>query len=363
MRGISSYNIMTRKLNISNPFQFISELKYHSEEEVFDSINNVMDYRTLEELYETVLRTASNNVSTWSALIDNKIGIKSVHYLNDLNRCLKTLVTSKHIECNYRTKFNAHKDILALKIVELNLLDNGRKTLDEIDLLSKVDSEELLLKCIHACSMYARDLDILSISRDELVDSLRTACQSVSDINILEFDKESHRGLVFNYYEGQFIVRDFKKFKEFVDLYDNFKLEKILSEFFSESAFRNMELKIIINALKSNGFESVYTFIREDKILDYLNYLTNMEYIRLDYSYKDVGPLQQDLDLKIHGFKMTELGENFFNSDSVIRLREQSFLMNECVKDFKKGTKEKQYKAYFDKLYYMRNLIIFEDVD
>ena len=40
-------------------------------------------------------------------------------------------------------------------------------------------------------------------------------------------------------------------------------------------------------------------------------------------------------------------------------------MLNECVRDFKKGTKEKNYKDYFNSLYYLRGFLVFvekEDV-
>lgn len=361
MRGIASYNLIDRKLNINNPFQFFTELKYHSEKNIYDSLMSILDHCNYDMLYEEVLRTSSDNLSDWSDLISNKKGINSNRYLNDLDMCLRSLDSNRYITCNYRTKFNAHKDILDMKIVELNILDKGRKTLNDLEILSNINREDVLKKCVTACSLYVSGIDILNISRDELIENFDMICNGVSDVSIIEFDNARDRGVVFNYYEGQFVITDLSKFKKFVNDNDNFKLEKMLNEMFHDSTLRIMELKIILNALKTNNFESIYTFVKEDKLLDHIAYLTNVEYIRLDYSYAHIGPLQRYHDIKIHSYIITELGEEFFKNNSIHRMKDTRFIVADCVKDLKAGIKQKNYKDYFNNKYYLKDMLVFNE--
>lgn len=361
MRGIGSYNIITRKINIHNPFSFFIELKYHTVDKLYGDIKTFITYNQLEVLYEIVLNTAGLDLRDWKSLVNNDAGYQSERYLNDLEMCLKSLESLKLITCNFRTKFNAHKEVLNMKIVELSLLDKGRAALNDIKMLKKIDYDGILYNALAACSLYVSNTDILSISRDDLIDSFKPILSQVSPVSHFEFDNHIDRGIVYNYFEGKFIISDFKKFKKFVDDNDNFQLEKILHESFTESALRNIELKIVMNALRTNDFQSVYTFIKEDKILDYIEYLTNVEYIKLDYSYNNIGFIQNKLDLKIYTWIITEKGLSYYDNDSVHRTREARYIAADCVKEFKKGSKLKNYKEYFDKFCYMKGLLVFEE--
>lgn len=189
-----------------------------------------------------------------------------------------------------------------MKIVELNILDKGNKTVNTFEIQDGINGEALLKKIITACSLYVKETNILDVSRDELIENFLNICSDISEIRIIEFDSARDRGGFFNYYEGQFIISDFNKFKQFVCDNDNFKLEKILNELFYESTLKIMEVKIIINALKTNSFDLIDIFIKKDIVLDHLHYLTNIAYIRLDYSYGHVVVLQRDHDIKIHDY-------------------------------------------------------------
>jgi len=142
MLSIASYSLIERKLIIDNPSQFFCELKYRTIEDVYKSLRRSMDFKDNTLLHEEILRTALREKAHWTDLITNSKGIEHKNYLTKLDKCLRTLVKNKYIECNYRTKFDAKKHVLDLKIVEFNILDKGERALYEIDALKKIDIEE-----------------------------------------------------------------------------------------------------------------------------------------------------------------------------------------------------------------------------
>ena len=360
MVGLASYNLIDRKLNINDPFHFFSELKYQSVESVSENLKRVIQSSNIDELYEEILKTASKNLSDYSDLISNEKNIYSLHYLNNLDMCLRSLVSGKYIECNYRTKFNAHKEILDMKIVSLTILDKGKKSLHDLEILKELNVDTILDKYIAACSLYVMDLNILDLSRDELIDNFSKIFSSISDLNIIEFDNSKDRGIVFNYYEGRFEVTNFNKFKKFVNDNNNFQLENILKESFHDSTIRVMELKIMINALKAKDLDSVYVFMDEDRLIANISYLCNMEYVKLDYSFSNIALFQNSYDIKIHASVITKLGEEFYNNNSVQRMKDLRFSVTDCVRYFKIGIKQKDYKNYFSNIYTLKDVLVFK---
>jgi hypothetical protein len=121
-----------------------------------------------------------------------------------------------------------------------------------------------------------------------------------------------------------------------------------------------MELKIMINALKAKDLDSVYVFMNEDRLIANISYLCNMEYVKLDYSFSNIALFQNSYDIKIHASVITKLGEEFYNNNSVQRMKDLRFSVTDCVRYFKIGIKQKDYKNYFSNIYTLKDVLVFK---
>lgn len=153
---------------------------------------------------------------------------------------------------------------------------------------------------------------------------------------------------------------DFKRFKSFIDDNNNFKLEDRLRDFIHMSTLGIIDLKIIINALQTQSFDSVYAFMKEEDLLRHFAYLTNADYVRLDYSYSDVSPFQISHNVQIHAHSITEFGHRFFEKRNIFRVKESEYMLSEFVKDLKVGVKQNDYMSYFNSNCYLKDFIVFD---
>ena len=361
MTTVAAYDLIQRKLIINNPFKFFYELKYHTVEEVYKSLKITMDYNETAIIFEEILKIALSEKSDWKDLIANSKGIKINHYLTNVDMCLRALVKNNYIECNYRTKFDVRKHILDTKIVDLNILDNGKLVLNQLEVIRKIDLDSALKKCVEACSLYVSQSNILELSRNDLINNFTDICNEISGISIIDFNYTSNKGIIFNYYEGQVIVNDFEKLKLFVNDNNNFELERKLKVFFHESTLSIIDLKIIINALKTESFDSVYTFMKEDTLLSNLAYLTNAEYVRLDLSYSYMGDFPMSINIQVHSHVITELGNCFYDNDNIFKTKDSEMMLPEFVKALQVGVKQKDFLNYFKTNCFLKDLIVFEN--
>ncbi len=198
------------------------------------------------------------------------------------------------------------------------------------------------------------------MNRTELINEYQSICSNISDFHPFDFDHIVTRGLVFNYYEGKIEVYDLEDLKEFVNRYNNFELEKLVTSYINRSITEIYDSKVIIQALLENRLDIVYNFMREDDYQRHLLNLANMEYIKIDYSVesKDDNPISSAMN--IHDYRVSELGLEFYRSNNLMIMKDSIFIVPEVVNHLQKGIREKHYEDYFNENGYIRNIIAFK---
>ncbi len=154
MLSIASYDLIQRKLIISNPFSFYCDLKYKSNEEIFENLKKAMKFSENTNLYEEVLRTAVLRRSEWDDLLKNSRGVKLENYLTKLDQCIRNLTKKGYIESNYRTRINSKREVIDLKIGDLGIRSKGEEALRNIQAVKDMNIENILKKCIESLSSF-----------------------------------------------------------------------------------------------------------------------------------------------------------------------------------------------------------------
>lgn len=358
--NMASYDLVQRKLIITNPFSFYCDLKYKSNEEIFQNLKKVMKFNEDTNLYEEILKTAVLSRSEWDDLLKNSRGIKLENYLTKLDQCIRNLTKRDYIESNHRTRTNSKREVIDLKIGELRVQNKGEEVLRNIQAVKDMNIEHILKRCIENLSSFASRSNILDMNRNELINEYQSICNNISDFHPFDFDHSITRGIVINYYEGKIEVYDLEDLREFINRYNNFELEKLVKSYINRSITEIYDSKVIIQALLENRLDTVYNFMREDDYQRHLLNLANMEYIRIDYSVeiKDDHPMSSTMN--IHDFRVSELGSKFYRSNNLMVLKDSIFIVPEVVRHLQKGIREKHYEDYFNENGYTRSIIDFK---
>ncbi len=358
--NMASYDLIQRKLIISNPYSFYCDLKYKSNEEIFQNLKKAMKFNEDSNLYEEVLKTAVLSRSEWDDLLKNSRGIKLENYMTKLDQCIRNLTKRGYIESNHRTRINSKREVIDLKFVELRVRNKGEEALRNIQAVKDMNIEHILKRCIENLSSFASKSSIFDMNRNDLINEYQSICNNISDFHPFDFDHIVTRGIVLNYYEGKIEVYDLEDLKEFVNRYNNFELEKLVTSYLNRSVTEIYDSKVIIQALLENRLDTVYNFMREDDYQRHLLNLANMEYIRIDYSVESKDDHSMSSGMNIHDYRVRELGLEFYSSNNLMIMKDSIFIVPEVVKHLQKGIREKHYEDYFNDNGYTKNIIAFK---
>ena len=329
MVGVAGYNIIERKIIIENPFQFYYELKNTSINEMTNRLtfgvnNNKSDF------FKQILNYLNDNDYPKLFLTKNASFSNS---LNELNLALKVLMKQGLINGNYKVKLNANKKVVEMEIFSINITNNGKEVLKSINEIENEDTTLLIKQYIEKCKKYILEIDIMSISKKDLIINFKNILEEITNLKILDFSININSDIKFDIYLGKIEIHNKKAFVKFINSRTIYQLESKLKQFFSNIIIKNTEIKIILNAIKINNFENILLFMTKDVYISNLLYLALNDYIKLNMKYE----MENNFEIKINNVSITEKGEKYFNNKNIIGFKKNKRFSMKYAKALKKS--------------------------
>ncbi|MBI9011401.1 MAG: hypothetical protein JEZ08_04165 [Clostridiales bacterium] len=357
MFGLACYRIIDNQLTVSDPFQFFYYLQNHTVQEVYDNLtkNIITSHRNL--LCGLVFEYASKDYKDYTGLIENKPERDIENYLTELSNCLQYMNKGGYINCHYNTKSDSDNRISELNIFTLELLDKGNKINTKRKAIKSVNYDFVLKEIILACQIYVEKTDIMCKTQEELIEDFQSIVDECCDVPILTFDKGSKRDFQINRYEGCIEVGNVDALKTYVSEKNSLELETITKDMIFDSILSISELKIVMNALTSNTLESALDYMDENAMLDYIRYLTNNEFIKLDMTYNAPDLFSTPNNFVINKFEMTTKGKSYLKSDKLNYLKGSRYMIREMSYALKELEEQKDKDKYLKENVYLKNFI------
>lgn len=352
MLNVATYNMIERQWHVWNPSDLYCALKYHSVNELVEQFQKVRIFPEYENIYEEILKIADAGSCNWESL--------KTYDLTYLDNCLKSLINRGYIECNYRTRVDLEQMVTEIKIIDLQLVDAGKRLLESIEIKKNLDAVALLAMCLNKLKENISSIDFFTYSSQELGALFEKLCEEISKETFISFTHQGDDSMYMDYLTGMFVIRDIRALKSFVMDYNNFELENYIKSYIHRITLNMIDLKIIVNALRLNSFEMVTTFMDENTLLRHLTKLTGADYCRLDYFYYDVSPENLFSKFELYHSHVTEAGEEFSKQDHVIGLRELEFIASHIARALQQLCRQKDYKKYCKENFYLNKLIRIE---
>jgi hypothetical protein len=353
MLNLASYNLIKRQWHVWNPSDLYCALKYHHTEDLLVKFQKARVFPEYELLYETILKVAR----------EGNIDLEMERDLTMVDNCLKSLKRHGYIECHYRTKFDLAHEVTGIKIVDLSLTNMGEALLNSIQSKKTLDEVAIVTKCLEKMKHAILDLNILDYSSQALGIIFSDLCEEVADESFLSFFEENNEEFYMDYSKGMLVVRDFQALVKFIRDYNNFELEDYIGKYIKYITFNMIDLKIILNALKMNEPEMIYSFMEESKLISHLSRLLGMDYCRLDYFYYDVSPEHFTNNLVINESLVTQKGIQFLEDDHIIRLRSLDFVVTEIRSALQQASHQRDYEKFIRENSYLNKIMIIEKAE
>ncbi len=329
MIGVAGYNIIERKIIIENPFQFYYELKNTSINEMtnrltFDVNNKKSDF------FKQILNYLNDNEYP-ELFLTKKVSF--TNSLNELNLALRALMKQRLINGKYDIKLDANKKVIEMEIFSINITSNGIEVLKSINQIENADITLLVEQYIKKCKEYILDIDIMSISKKNLIIIFKNILEETTNLKILDFSININSDIKFDKYLGKIEIHNKKAFIKFTDSRTIYQLESMLKQFFSDIIIKNMEIKMILNAIKINNFENIFIFMTKNSYISNLLYLVLNEYIKLDMEYE----MEKEFEIKINNVIITKKGERYFNNKNIVGFKKNKNLAIKYAEALKKS--------------------------
>jgi len=357
MFGLASHRIIDNQLSVSDPFQFFYYLKNHSTQEVYDNLTKLMIKSDKNHLCDLLFYYASNDYMDYCDLIDNKSEYDTDNYLTDLLSCIKHLNHGGYIRSHYREKYDVNGRVTSLKIMLLDILEKGKKIKAQRAYIKAINFSAVLKEIVIACQIYAEETDIMNKNREDLIEDFTDVVKDCCEVPILVFDKEEKRDLQINRYEGCIEVNDVEALKSYIRNKNSFELEAITKEMIFDSILSVSELKIVMNALSAHSLENALEYMDENSMLDYIGYLTNQNYIKLDMSYSAPSLFSTPSDFIVNNVEITKKGKSYLKSDKLNYLKGSRHMVHEMSEALKEFHGQTNHDKYLRENVYLKNFI------
>lgn len=356
---LACHRVIDNQLSVCDPFQFFYYLQNHTVQEIYDNLTKNIIKSHRNHLCGLVFECASKDYKDYTDLINNKSEHDKDNYLTELSNCLKYMSDNGYIHSQYKTKCDSDNRITDLNIFTLELLEKGKKISTKREAIKSVNYNVVLKEIILACHTYVEKTDIMCKTQEELIDDFQSIVDECSDVPIVSFDKERKRAFQVNRYEGCIEVGDVDALKTYVSDKNSLELETLTKDMIFDSILSMSELKIVMNALTSNTLENALDHMDEHAMLDYIGYLTNNEFIKLDMSYNAPDLFSTPQNFVINKFEMTNKGKSYLKSNKLNYLKGSRYMIREMSYALKELEEQKDHDKYLKENIYLKNFIRF----
>lgn len=344
------FSLIEQRLITGNPYNYYSNLKYLDEASLMQHFQLTFQAKTQSEIYGVVLKAAQKK--DVSALLDQK----SPQYLTPLEIALRALNKQGYIQTKYKYKFNSRRQVTDLVIEGLTIQDLGLDVLKRRQALKDIDYPSTYRAFILQAKRRIDEVDILEVSKEELIEFFESVERDVTAERILDFRHDRIRDLTFDLYTGKIIIRNKEAFKKFVDSNTVPQLEIKLKDFIRETVDHMTESKIIIQALLKDDFEMISYFMSNERLVKHLGYLSDYGLVRLDFSYDMAGEIK---NIKIHRHQVTPAGEAYLKSRALLKVKHR-MMGRQLAMMLKTFAKEKEQKKALEGNALLKDLIASE---
>jgi len=329
MIGVAGYNIIERKIIIENPFQFYYELKNTSVNEMINRLTFGVNNKK-SDFFKQILNYLNDNEYP-ELFLTKKVSFSNS--LNELNLALRALMKQRLINGKYDIKLDANKKVIEMEVFSINITDIGKEVLKSINEIENEDITLLIEQYIKKCKEYILKIDIMSITKKDLIVIFKNILNEITNLKIVDFSININDDIKFDKYLGKIEIHNKKAFIKFINSRTIYQLESILKQFFSDIIIKNMEIKTILNAIKINNYENVFRFMTKNSYLSNLLYLVLNEYIKLDMEYE----IENNFEIRINNVIITEKGEKYFKNNNIIGFKKNKNLAIKYAEALKKS--------------------------
>ena len=357
MFGLASHRIIDNQLSVSDPFQFFYYLKNHSTQESYDNLTKLMIISDTNHLYDLLFYYASNEYVDYTDLINNKSEYDTKNYLTDLLSCMKHLNHGGYIRSHYREKYDINGRVTSLRIMLLDILEKGEKIKAQRAYIKAINFPAVLKEIVGACQVYVEETDIMKKNREDLIKDFTDVVKGCCEVPILVFHKEEKRDLQINRYEGCIEISDVDALKSYISNKNSFEIEAITKEMILDSILSVSEIKIVMNALSTHSLEKALEYMDENSMLDYIGYLTNQNYIKLDMSYSAPSLFSTPSDFIVNNVEITKKGKSYLKSDKLNYLKGSRHMVHEMSEALKEFHGQTNHDKYLRENVYLKNFI------
>lgn len=312
MAALFGYNLIKQELVVENPFYLYSALKYKDDAWIMKAYEMAISGKKIASINEKILALAKEGATGYFHVLNHPSQIRQ-HAMS-----LQALKKAGYIKTEYKTFFNEKKQPSKLEVLTLSLTLQGERLNEMLKVKKNLDEESILKDFISKARERLSAFSPLTIMKETLIgyfDGIQSAC---SILPIMDFNFEKPGDLVFDVYTGKILIRNQMGFKSFMSRQNDGQLMELMKHFVKDTIIHMTEAKMILKALKTNTFEELNDFMMSGQILHHLLYLTNGDYLKLDFEEIIEDKNQR---LLIHDFKITPSGENYIKSDTLIKMK------------------------------------------
>lgn len=321
MFGLVGYNLIKNKLIVFNVYQLIYELKYQG----IDIVRQKF-IKALEGKRDTFHKTILSEINEMHSI--DRLITKDVKILTILHNSLKALSVSGLIRGKFKTQFDTKGMVISLEVSNLILTDEGRKVLSTFEKNNDYDFKEGIEIFLGICLNYIKELDIISVDKEVMINELRKNSSLLTGYDFIEFGvPKPTQDLVFDHHFGKLTINNYDHFKVYIQSQKPAMLERTISMFLKETINTMTEMKIVLNLIKNDDTASLKFFMNAYRIMTHLLYLVNNGFIKLDIAY---GPLKA-LDINIKYAALTEEGRRYLESNTLVKLRNRKHMTKVIV--------------------------------
>ncbi|MBN2795683.1 MAG: hypothetical protein JXR88_09770 [Clostridia bacterium] len=312
MAALFGYNLIKQELVVENPFYLYSALKYKEDEWIIKAYQMAISGKKIASINEKILALAKEQGTGYFNVLNHPSQIRQ-HGMS-----LQALKKAGYIKTEYKTYFNEKKQPSKLEVLHLSLTDQGEHLNEMLKIKKDLDEESILKDFIAKSRERLNAFSPLTIMKETLIgyfDGIQSAC---SILPIMDFNFEKPGDLVFDVYTGKIIIKDQMGFKAFMARQNDSQLMDLMKHFVKDTIIHMTEAKMILKALKNNDFTGLNDFMLPSQILHHILYLTNHDYLKLDF--EEIVEAQKQ-NLLVHDYKITASGENYISSDTLIKMK------------------------------------------
>lgn len=330
-----AFNMIDGKLLIMNPFRLLYSLKYQPEHVVMHQFQVALELKSRKHLNETVLQACLKK--DISSLMQDQ----TPTYLTALEKTLRTLNKQGYIWTKYRFKFNANRQITDLQIDELSIQEKGLLTLEMLGKQQLVDYKAVIESFVSSAKQAVVDLNPVTLDKEVLIKTFEGIHDALTPVAIFDFRYHRQLDVHFDHYAGKITIHNHETFKRMIDEKNNFELEGLMKMFIERSITTMTEAKIILNALKTDTFESVFFFMSEDQVINHLSYLVDTNHVKLDFTFDETFSAKLK-HIEIKDAIILDKGERYLRSAALIKMKLQGNMAKQLAMNLKQFVKEKE---------------------